>query len=184
MKNLFKFILIAVLFVGFSSSTFAQRSGVNRSAGNNLHNANNLSLIKYQKKVDDFISAIGDENISRARRIKADILNIMKDEIQLNHEKNRAEQRELSRYPQKNTRQTPTNTTKTRRPQNRFGYRSDQNSRDVDFSAMNTAQLLEKQMEIAKKLQELYLEATQNYWRQAREHENLMYEFERTLRRR
>lgn len=181
MKALFKITFVTLLFIGLNNSALAQRSDYSRNF--NKQRGDDTVLIKYQTKVDEFISAIGDEDVSSARKIKADILKIMKDEIQLNHEKNREEQRRLSRSSQNYSTETKEQNRRVRRDRNRVWQRSKYTKRE-SYSNYSTAQLLEKQIEITKKLQDLYLETTQNYWKRAREHENLMYEFERTLKRR
>jgi|SRR5690554_6764949 len=176
MKFHYQHLLIFILFATACIPAFGQNPIKERKS--NEHRAIRIeqnSLVQFQMKVDEFISAIGDEDISSARRLKGEILDAMKLEIQTTREKYRAEQREL----QKNRAQ---GVDEREREYVRSSYKFDRRRRHQTNINEDLAKRLDTQIKIATKLKNLYLDPSYNYWVKAREHESLMHKFEQTMR--
>lgn len=132
------------------------------------------AVAEFQNKTDAFILAINDENVTGARRLKAEILQLMRSHI-------RQTETEYRRAVQRQDKENAGNTLY------RTGRRSraESSRRGVNRERLSRAAILERRLEtqtkLASKLQNLYLDTSHNYWRQAREHESIIQEFERTL---
>ncbi len=135
-------------------------------------------LVNFQEKVDEFLYAIEGEDISQARRLKADILQAMKSEIHRSQSKIREGQRELSEVS------STGKAAKTNRYSRRELSKKESVTRYYITSKKDLDELkqrLDLQTKIATKLKSLYLDRSMNYWKKAREHETLMHDFERTM---
>ena len=139
-----------------------------------------IELESFQHKVDRFIIATERQQVIRARRIKSDIIDLMHKEIRDTRYKIRAAKQEL-RYEHNSG---------LRNKRNRghaYGKRNSGSGikkRDYiddrrDLKRLNNR--LNRQIEIAFKLENLFLDRSHKYWKQARKHERLMSRFEETL---
>ena len=139
-----------------------------------------IELENFQRKVDRFITAAEREQVIRARRIKSNILELMHKEIQDTRSKMRAAKRELryehnSGLHKNRGKSHGYGKRSTRANYNRSAYIDDQK----DLKRLNNR--LNRQIEIAFKLENLFLDRSYKYWKQARKHERLMNQFEETL---
>ena len=176
MRIPYQHLLIFILLAATSIPAFGQISiKERRSTEHRAIKIEQNSLTQFKTKVDEFISAIGDEDISTARRLKGEILNSMKLEIQATREMYRAEQRES----QKNGGQ---GVDEREREYVRSSYKFDRRRRHQTNINEDLAKRLDTQIKIATKLKNLYLDPSYNYWVKAREHESLMHKFEQTMR--
>ncbi len=136
-------------------------------------------LVSFQEKVDEFLFSIEGEDISKARRLKSDILQAMKEEIHKSQAKVREGQRELSGISQR----------KGSTSNRRYSRNGSSKEMTVERYYVTTKKDLDElksrlalQIKIATKLRNLYLDNSNNYRKKAREHEALMLDFERTMK--
>lgn len=176
MKIPYQYLLIYIIIAGTSNSTFGQINKKERnSSENTVIRIEQNPLIHFQMKVDEFISAVGDEDISTARRLKGEILDKMKHEIQSTREKYRAQQRERQKNKARGVSEREKEYLRLKNKYDRQGRHQTNNVEDL-------AKKLDMQIKIATKLKNLYLDPSYNYWVKAREHESLMHKFEQTMR--
>lgn len=123
----------------------------------------------FQRDVDRFTKAVQKEQVRKAKKIKRDILHQMRNEIQ--------DTRQKIKFVKRNSKSDYG----LRNKKDRYSKRHS----NAYLSSRDLRQLnrrLENQIEILFKLENLYLNKSYRFYKQARKHESLMYDFERTLK--
>ncbi len=133
---------------------------------------------EFQKDVDRFSRAVQREQVSKARKIKSEIVYQMRSEIRDTRQKIRLVKRDLEGYSNHGLRKKGS---RKRYNYNKYSKRGSYSYYTYkDLKRLN--QRLEKQTKILFKLENLYLDRSYRFYKQARKHESLMYDFEKTLK--
>lgn len=185
MKRQYMSILVIMILTGTGWTHAQQQSSFRMYASNDsneyrIYRNEVREFQEFKKLVDRFAIAANNEQIYKAKRLKADILDKMRNEVietrykirdmesrhdYNSHERLRNKKRSIQEYSKRE---------RTQNQRRRLNYTD-----TYVLSVLNKR--LRDQMSITFKLENLFLEPSRKYWKQIRLHEKLMTDFERIL---